>query len=577
VNEGGDGRSWFAARDLWVIAVIYFGAGVFALSLAVATKQVTALWPPTGIAVAALVLRGRRVWPAIFFGAFAVNAVKGDSTLVALGIAIGNTAGPVIAVLGLRRLVRFDAALTRARDVLGLAVIGAALGMTITASNGVLCLALAGGVPWPAFGSVWWVWWVGDAMGVLVIAPLLLSWAAPRRRPRDRSRAPELVGLFVGLVVVGVGALVVPDRHPSVPFQLQYAVFPLIIWAALRFGVRHTTLAVAVVTGLAVWGALHDRGPFGSGDLEQRLIQLELFMATAAVTGLILSAVTSERTQAQLALQLAHDELEHRVRERTAALEHQNQRVRQANRMKSEFLANMSHELRTPLNGIIGIVELIYDRKVGEVSNDQREFLADVLASANHLLEMINGILDLTRIEAGKIELRAEPLDLHTLLGEVRDVLLAIASRRGIQVEIESDAALSEVIGDAGKIKQILYNYLSNALKFTPEQGRVWLRCRAEGDEFFRVEVEDTGIGIRPEDHARLFVEFAQLDASTGKRYQGSGLGLALTRRLAEAQGGKVVVESRPGKGSTFAAVLPRRPGPAQAARGSADRESPGS
>jgi PAS domain S-box-containing protein len=308
-------------RTIAVVAVVYFGAAKFGLSLAFSTKQVTALWPPTGIAVAALLLGGYRLWPAIYLAAFAVNALVGDSILVAVGIAMGNTLGPVVARFSLDRLRGFDPTFVRVRDVLGLITFGAILGGAVSATNGVAALALGHIIPWSAYGSVWWVWWVGDAMGILVFAPVILSWAAQPRPMWDAARLAELGALFGGLLLASLVALLDVFSRAATPFQLPYAVFPFIIWAGLRFGARETGLAAVMVTGLAVWGAVHDRGPFATGNLDQRLILLELFMAVATVTGLILSAVNAERSRAQGDLQRAHDELGHRVVERTAELQ----------------------------------------------------------------------------------------------------------------------------------------------------------------------------------------------------------------------------------------------------------------
>ncbi len=254
----------------------------------------------------------------------------------------------------------------------------------------------------------------------------------------------------------------------------------------------------------------------------------------------------------------AQKALEEQLRRKNEELEEQNRRVEQANRMKSEFLANMSHELRTPLNGIIGFAELMHNGKTGPMAATHVEFLGDILTSARHLLQLINDVLDLAKVEAGRLEFRTEPVDLVRLFAEVRDVLRTIASTKRIRVEIEVSPGVATVTCDPSKLRQILYNYLSNALKFTPDGGRVWMRALPEGPSGFRIEVQDTGIGIPPEDKARLFIEFQQLDATTAKRYQGTGLGLALTRRITEAQGGQVGVESTPGAGSTFSAVLPR-------------------
>jgi signal transduction histidine kinase len=231
-----------------------------------------------------------------------------------------------------------------------------------------------------------------------------------------------------------------------------------------------------------------------------------------------------------------------------------------ANRMKSEFLANMSHELRTPLNAIMGFAKLMAHGKVGPVSAQQQEFLGDILKSSDHLLQLINDVLDLAKVEAGKMEFHPEPIELGQLVKEVRDILRAVSAGKQIQIDTDVDPACVGLELDPAKLKQVLYNYLSNALKFTPDGGRVFIRVRPEGVSAFRLEVQDTGIGIVTEDLKNLFTEFRQLDSSASKRYQGTGLGLALTRRIVEAQGGRAGVDSTLGVGSTFFVVLPRRP-----------------
>jgi protein-histidine pros-kinase len=233
-------------------------------------------------------------------------------------------------------------------------------------------------------------------------------------------------------------------------------------------------------------------------------------------------------------------------------------RMLEANRLKTEFLANMSHELRTPLNAIIGFAALMYKGKVGPLSPEHREYVGDILTSSRHLLQLINDVLDLAKVESGKIEFRPEEVDLSQLTTEVRDILRGLAAKKQLRVEIEVDEEARKVVVDAGRVKQILYNYLSNAIKFTPEGGRILVRVASESPSLFRIDVEDTGIGIPSEQLGKLFVEFQQLDASVAKQHQGTGLGLALTKRIVEAHGGRVAVRSTPGSGSTFSAVLPR-------------------
>ncbi len=239
-------------------------------------------------------------------------------------------------------------------------------------------------------------------------------------------------------------------------------------------------------------------------------------------------------------------------------LEQQNRLIQQANRLKSEFLANMSHELRTPLNGIIGFAEIMHDERVGPVSPDHKEYLNDILTSARHLLRLINDVLDLSKVEAGKLEFAPERTDPAIVVAEVTDIVRTMAAKKRIKLKTACDPSLGDIEADPRSLKQILYNYMSNALKFTPDEGEVLVRVTAADDDSFRIEVEDNGIGIRPEDLNRLFVEFQQLDSSSGKEFASTGLGLALTKRIVEAQGGRVGVQTVPGKGSIFHATLPR-------------------
>lgn len=249
--------------------------------------------------------------------------------------------------------------------------------------------------------------------------------------------------------------------------------------------------------------------------------------------------------------------LSERLRRQNEELEEQYRRITEASHLKSEFLANMSHEMRTPLNAVIGFSELLHDGKVGPVSSESRELLGDILASARHLLHLIDGLLDLGHAESGRMVFRREPVDLRVLVGEVLDIVRDFADSKSISVTAVVAPAL-DVVTDPLRLKQVLYHYLSNALKFTPKGGQVSVRASAEGAERFRVEVEDTGIGIRPEHIGRLFMELQQLDPGTNKLYEGVGVGLALTKRTVEAQGGIVGVRANPGAGSVFYAILPR-------------------
>ena len=243
---------------------------------------------------------------------------------------------------------------------------------------------------------------------------------------------------------------------------------------------------------------------------------------------------------------------------RMDAIETENRQIHEASRMKSQFLANMSHELRTPLNAVIGFADLLHAGFVKPDSPKHQEFLGLIGTSGRHLLQLINDVLDLSKVESGKFDFFPEAVDLPTVLKEVQDILHTASLRKNIVLVTEIDPAVAGLRLDPSRLKQVLYNYLSNAIKFTAEHGRVTVRAFAQGPDHFRLEVEDTGIGIAPADLPRLFTEFQQLDAGYSKQHQGTGLGLALTRRLVQAQGGSVGVRSTLGVGSVFYLVLNR-------------------
>ena len=229
-----------------------------------------------------------------------------------------------------------------------------------------------------------------------------------------------------------------------------------------------------------------------------------------------------------------------------------------ASKYKSEFLANMSHELRTPLNAVIGFGELLQEGVVPLGSPEANEFLGDIVRGGRHLLALINDVLDVAKLETGRVEFHPEPIDLPELFHEIGRLQRPAAEAAHIAVSARVDPALAQVTLDRLRLTQIITNYFGNALKFTPKGGAVQLRALPEGDTQFRIEVEDSGIGIAERDIPKLFVQFQQLDAGAAKRHQGTGIGLALTRRLVEAQGGSVGVRSEVGAGSTFWAILPR-------------------
>jgi PAS domain S-box-containing protein len=280
------------------------------------------------------------------------------------------------------------------------------------------------------------------------------------------------------------------------------------------------------------------------------------------------------RKHAEEEIRRLNADLESRVNERTlqlnaanVALDEKNVELQRAAEAKDSFLANMSHELRTPLNGIIGFAEFLVDGKPGAVNPKQTEYLNDILGSGNHLLQLISDILDLAKVGAGKMELHPESFSLPKAIEETCAASDPIAHKKGIHINVTVAPEIGNVTLDQQKFKQVLFNLLSNAIKFTHDGDKVRINVEPYDTDRFQLVVSDTGIGIKTEDVARLFNRFQQLESSASRRHEGTGLGLDLTRKIVELQGGTIDVESEVGKGSSFTVVMPFRTGDLQRAK----------
>ena len=303
-----------------------------------------------------------------------------------------------------------------------------------------------------------------------------------------------------------------------------------------------------------------------TGNLDEQIpitSQDEVGELTASFNGMIMAL-----RKTRMALEHWNRELERKVDARTQELTRSNEKLEQindqlerANLHKTQFLANMSHELRTPLNAIIGFSEVLQDQLFGELNERQVRYVNNISSSGRHLLNLVNDVLDLSKVEAGKMELHWEELAVPQCISEVITQLGTLAAKKELALQSEVEPGLDTIVADRSRFRQILYNLVSNAIKFTPQNGRVEIRGRIDCTDLANrmavFEVADTGIGINEDDLEKIFDSFQQVDSSYSRQYQGTGLGLALTRKLVEMHGGKIVVTSEPGVGSTFSFTIP--------------------
>jgi len=513
------------------VAILYVLAALAGLRFDAVSGFASLVWAPTGIALAAVLLAGRRIWPGIFIGALVANAITGAPLLVASGIATGNTLEAVIGAYALRRVPGFRLRLDSTRDVFALIVFAVLLSTMVSATIGVASIYFAGIAATQNLGDTWRTWWIGDAIGALLIAPLILAWAATPRTGLSARRVVEAVVLVLGLLGACVFVFIVSVSRGGGPLGQAFVFFPLLMWAAIRFYQRGAVTATAIVSAIAIAGTVMGRGPFIQPTLHDSLLALQTFMGITGATFLVLGASISERERSREQLREAH-------RIATAA-----------NRAKAEFLAVMSHELRTPLNAIAGYAELLALGVPGPLTPKQTDAIGRIRSNQAHLLALIDDVLSFAKIEAGTSPIVIGPVGVGKTVDSLEASVRPDLQRQELSyVWNGCDPALM-VRADRVKLRQILLNVLGNAIKFTPRQGRIELSV-TRSDDRVSIRVSDTGVGIPADMIDHVFEPFFQVQTGTTREYPGVGLGLAISRDFARAMGGDIEVQSAPGEGS---------------------------
>ena len=671
------------------VAVAYVAAAELGFHVAFVAEQITTVWPPTGIALAALLLGGLRFWPAVWAGAFLANAGSEAPLWTAFVLATGNTLEGVLAAWVLRRLPSFDDGLRRVPDVLALIIAGACLCTMVSATIGVATLCAAGEQEWARFATLWFDWWLGDALGALIVAPAILTAVRHVWSRLDWAHLALFVGGSVAITHVVFGQLSGLGQHP-----LEYVAFPLAIAAAVRGGLPVTSWVVLAVSGVTIWHTVRGSGPFASEQIHEALVLLQVFMGVLSGTALLVAAAvlerkTSERgeraaaeilrereqmlmlTQAELrqhaaelsesrdvlalamrggsmgvwSRNMATDEVwwspeledivglppgsfsrtleafeaivhpDDQAAVRTAvndavlrrsdyivefrflhatgewrwmegrgravydeigtprtlygigidvtsrkraemALREAKQAAESANQLKDQFLATLSHELRTPLNAILGYARML---QTNTITPDKRPRAFDVIernaVAQNRLIE---DLLDMSRITAGKVRLDPAPIPAATVLREAVDAVKPAADAKAIALEQEIDPFAGTVTADTARLLQVFSNLLTNAVKFTPRGGRVGVALRRDGMSV-EIRVTDSGVGISSEFLPHIFEPFRQADGRFQRGHGGLGLGLAITKQLVDLHGGTIHAASGgAGQGSTFTVRLPQ-------------------
>ncbi len=614
------------------LAGLYFLSGYVGLRFAYFEGTVTLIWAPTGIALAALLCWGLRVWPGALAGAVAVNLTTGVPPETVALIAAGNTLSGIVGAALLQRLSR-GPVLDGPRTVALFLVLGVAVSPLVSSINGAaaVCLTLLGS--WERFAGIWWGWWVGDLMGVLLFAPPLLLMAGKPWKGQPLRWYAELATVVLGSVAISI-LVHSAEALAREELLLVFVSLPFALWGVVRFGLLGAAVVNVAVCLTAVAFLAGGNSLFIASDVQDSLLRfygyfsligcVSLLLAGFAESALLGEASTPDPATAGrvgrmrtalaigcgsvglavsiaaailvplqagpgaashwqplgillvgaslsaalclylLSLTRSEERITRLVAERSRLLQQARldaeaamQEAQRANRAKSEFLAHMSHELRSPLNAILGYAELaLRDGRDSGMSEATRSHIRTIIGSGEHLLGVIGDILDLSKIEAGNMSLDPAPFDIRRMVSDVAAIMAPAAEQNGNILRTAVDPALTgRVVGDIVRIRQIVLNFLSNAVKFTRD-GTIELRVEGIADLGGRVRlrfaVSDTGVGIPADRQAALFEAFAQGDVSITRRYGGTGLGLAISRKLASAMGGEVGLRSSQGAGSVF-------------------------
>jgi signal transduction histidine kinase len=520
---------------------VYVATAKLGLALDPVGGFATLVWPPTGIALAALVRRGPGLWPAVAVGAAVANLTSGAPWPVALGIAVGNTLEALLGARMLCSIAGYTGPIVRVRHAV--ALLGAALvAPLVSASFGVLSLH-TGNVLTTRGVGVWTAWWLGDVLGALVVAPVLLNLGIPRQSAAPvGSRALEALGLIAAVLA---SAALSFSGDPAAPLRRPHMIFPALIWAAIRFDTWVSSLMVLSISCVAITITARGTGPYVAGTtLHENLTALQGFMGTVALTSIFLAAANTERAAAQLALKRDEEAL------------------RAALGMRDEFLSIASHELRTPLAALSLQVEGL-ERTVSKRSNGSEESQRELhragraVAHVERLARIVDNLFDVSQITAGRLQLGRETFDLAEAVRAVASALSEQAARAGCSVTLSAPDAVTGY-WDRFRIEQVITNLLTNAFKYGAGKP---IEVSVQATEAVaRLRVRDQGSGVAPEAVERIFDRFERF--ATGHHQWSLGVGLYIARQVIDAHSGVVRVEETSSSGSTFLVELPRTPPP---------------
>ncbi len=501
---------------LFLVFILYFFTGKLGLTFHAVHDFATLIWFPTGLSLAALLLFGYSVWPAIATAAFALNFTTGAPPLVAMGMAFGNTLEALIGAYLFKLFIGQDNSLNQLKKMIIFITVVAALSTIISATIGTTSLFIGKVISRHDYFETWQTWWIGDLISDLILAPMLLFFSLPILIKFTFRTVLEII-LTAGLLIFtyaivffgifGVDARIVP---------LTYIIFIPLILISIRFGQKSAISALFFLWILAVYATARGVGPFAHQGSDVNLLPLHGFMIVTTVTTMIHSTAILERELAE--------------------------------KRKNEFISLASHELKTPTTTIKAYTQIL--RRYPTIKKNQKTkiYLARMETQVDKLTRLVVDLLDVSRLLADKLDLRKEKFPIQKLVKESVDNINLIHNHHKIILESQGKM---QVYADRERIGQVIDNILTNAIKYSPKSKKVYVKIMPKNDQVI-ISIKDRGIGIDEQYHKQLFQRFFRVDEKQAGKYPGLGLGLYLSSEIIKRHDGKLWFKSKLSRGSTF-------------------------
>lgn len=539
-GAGVTGRS-FPLGQIALLAILYYILGRLGFSISV--LKVTPVWPPSGLAIAAVLIYGKRIWPGIWIGAFAVGYLSFHSILPTAGTATGSTLAALLGAFLLNRYAFGLRCLDRATLAFRFVTLGGFVSTLTAAFFGATVLLVTGIIPASAYSAIWFTWWMGDVAGVLVLAPLILSFYNDRVFSFIPQRIVEIALLFLVTLTISLLAFGTLTMIPS-QYHAEYMVIPCLVWAAFRFRLRGAATMTALVSCVAIEATIHSHGPFVTGLRNESLLALQVFMGVTAMMALALSAVLNERKEnTETMIQAIHEAQEAHIKEVKETQE--KQRKTEQMELMSRLVSGLAHEIRSPLFAISAAAQVL-EKKAPE----EKDYSTLILDQVERLKNLTIDLLELSRPTNAWL---MSNYDVRELILKAKKELESSFPEAAGKISILDGKAAITLWGSQEKLVQLFLNVMENAIQHSPAESRCVQVEAAESPSEVLITVCDRGPGIPTENMSHLFEPFFTT------RKGGIGLGLIIAKQIVDVHEGRIrAYNNNPGPGCTFEMVFPR-------------------